>query len=73
MDLIKYLTRVQAVEDTKYDDSMVPVLETALFFDEIAYITFSEYFKRDDEQLADMILAYVNAVSKTHKRGCCYC
>lgn len=41
----------------------MPVLETALYFDEPAYKTFSEYFRRDDEQLADMILAYVNAVS----------
>lgn len=41
----------------------MPVLETALYFDEAAYKTFSEYFKHDDEHLADMILAYVNAVS----------
>lgn len=41
----------------------VPVLETALYFDEPAYKTFSEYFKHDDEHLADMILAYINAVS----------
>lgn len=56
------------VEDTKYDDGATPVLETALYFDEKAYKTFSEYFKRDDEQLADMILAYVNAVSTKKKK-----
>lgn len=39
------------------------MLETALYFDEPAYKTFSEYFKHDDEHLADMILAYINAVS----------
>lgn len=59
------------VEDTKYDEdgtaaaveaAAMPVLETALYFDEAAYKTFSEYFKHDDEHLADMILAYVNAV-----------
>ncbi|XP_050422560.1 A disintegrin and metalloproteinase with thrombospondin motifs adt-2-like [Adelges cooleyi] len=43
-------------------DRASAVLETALFFDESAYKTFSPYFKHDDEQLVDMILAYVNAV-----------
>ncbi|XP_015365933.1 PREDICTED: A disintegrin and metalloproteinase with thrombospondin motifs 3-like [Diuraphis noxia] len=59
------------VEDTKYDEdgmeavtmaTTMPILETALYFDEAAYKTFSEYFKHDDEHLVDMILAYVNAV-----------
>ncbi|KAF0764866.1 A disintegrin and metalloproteinase with thrombospondin motifs adt-2-like isoform X2, partial [Aphis craccivora] len=60
------------VEDMKYDEdgtaasvaatTAIPVLETALYFDEPAYKTFSEYFKHDDEHLADMILAYINAV-----------
>ncbi|XP_060842752.1 A disintegrin and metalloproteinase with thrombospondin motifs adt-2-like [Rhopalosiphum padi] len=60
------------VEDTNYDEdgtaaavaaeTAIPVLETALYFDEPAYKTFLEYFKHDDEHLADMILAYVNAV-----------
>jgi hypothetical protein len=69
--LIKYFA-VQ-VEDTNYDEdgtaaavaaeTAIPVLETALYFDEPAYKTFLEYFKHDDEHLADMILAYVNAVS----------
>ncbi|XP_025421682.1 A disintegrin and metalloproteinase with thrombospondin motifs adt-2-like isoform X2 [Sipha flava] len=52
-------------EDTRAqsdDDTTVPVLETALYFDEPAYRKFSEYFRHDDEHLADMILAYVNAV-----------
>ncbi|XP_050539393.1 A disintegrin and metalloproteinase with thrombospondin motifs adt-2-like [Daktulosphaira vitifoliae] len=50
-------------KELKYDSiKEIPVLETALYFDEPAYKIFSPYFKYDDEQLADMILAYINAV-----------
>lgn len=39
-------------------------LEVALFFDEAAYKIFSPYMSYDDEKLRDMVLAYLNAVSK---------
>lgn len=38
-------------------------LEVALFFDEAAYKIFSPYMSYNDENLRDMILAYLNAVS----------
>ena len=40
-------------------------LELALFVDEAAYKTFSEFYKNDDTLTRDMILAYVNGVSNS--------
>ncbi|CAK9808405.1 A disintegrin and metalloproteinase with thrombospondin motifs 2 [Anthophora plagiata] len=41
-------------------------LELALFFDEAGYNLFSPFFDRNDEQILDMLLAYVNGVQAVY-------
>lgn len=41
-------------------------LELALFFDEAGYNLFSPFFDRDDEQIRDMLLAYVNGIQAVY-------
>lgn len=38
-------------------------VELAMFFDEAGYDIFAPYLNNDDEQLRDMLLAYMNGVS----------
>lgn len=39
-------------------------LELAVFFDQEAYRIFAPHFNKDDKKLQDMLLAYMNGVSK---------
>lgn len=39
-------------------------LELAVFFDEAAYKIFENHFNRDERKIQDMLLAYMNGVSK---------
>ncbi|CAL7949928.1 unnamed protein product [Xylocopa violacea] len=44
------------------DANDVLTLELALFFDEAGYNLFSPFFDKNDEEIRDMLLAYVNGV-----------
>lgn len=39
------------------------ILELGVFFDEAGYRLFRPFFNNDDNQIRDMLLAYMNAVS----------
>lgn len=41
-------------------------VEVAVFFDAAAYRLFAPYYKYNDDQLQDMILAYMNAVQSLY-------
>ncbi|XP_076234848.1 ADAMTS metallopeptidase stall [Calliopsis andreniformis] len=51
--------RGKAVEDTL-------TLELAVFFDEAGYNTFYPYFNGNDEEMRDMLLAYINGVQAVY-------
>lgn len=40
------------------------ILELGVFFDEAGYRLFRPFFNNDDNQIRDMLLAYMNAVSR---------
>lgn len=45
-------------------------LEVAMFFDEVAYKMFAPFMDYDNDKLQDMLLAYLNGVSKIfHSSG----
>lgn len=51
-------------EASVYSSKSRLTLEIAVFFDEAAYKIFSPHLSRDDNKLQDMVLAYMNGVSK---------
>lgn len=55
------------VDDSQRSSLKRLTLEVALFFDEAAYKRFSPFMNYDDMKLQDMILAYLNGVSKRLK------
>lgn len=63
----------------KYDDSRLKVdikrigrltVEVALFFDETGYKIFAPYFNYDDVKIRNMLLAYLNGVTKYIRYFC---
>lgn len=41
-----------------------PVVEVALFFDEAGHKIFAPYMNNNEKQMRDMLLAYLNGVSR---------
>lgn len=57
---------VYAENDFRLNRARRPNIEVACFFDEAAYRTFAPYFKGNNNNLRDMILAYMNGIQAVY-------